>query len=127
MAEFEKKYQEFLDGLSDDELMVYIASQWSEVRPIWKPCTKEEYDKHCPEIDLTTNEGIEQMIKNAANLFSYRKIPIWYNGGGILDQISGKEPDEYRYEKKVGTKKVIVVGGAMMSYIEKRGITDRFK
>lgn len=62
---------------------------------IWKPCSKEEYDKE------------------AHKLFSeYRRVPIYHNRRiGIIEQIQlyGVEPDEWRYEKAVGKKQICML------------------
>ena len=64
---------------------------------IWVPCTKEEYEKS---------------IKDLFPLIPCRRVPIYKNTSyGILEQIKfyGKEPDEWRYEKAVGTKRICMV------------------
>jgi len=65
--------------------------------PIWEPCSKEEFDR--------------AMKDFPAFHTPYRRVPIYRNGGGILDQIQlyGKEPDGYRYEKCVGRKDVAIL------------------
>ena len=127
MAKFEKSFQEFLDGLSDEELVGYLMLGWTQTIPIFKPCSKEEYEKNNPEYDLSTNEGLIKMLENITKMGEYRRVPYWRNGGGIMDQILCREPDGYTYEKKVGEKKCILVGSAMMEYINKRELTKKFK
>ena len=131
MAEFEKSFQDFLDGLSDEELLGYLMLRWTETIPIWERCSKEEYDKHVkPLPDMRTkltNQDLIDIMANICGQLDYRRVPVWHEGGGILDQISGREPDGYYYEKKVGEKKCIMVGGAMMDYINKRELTKKFK
>ena len=61
---------------------------------VFKPCSKEEY---------------ERGMKNDPFFSPYRRVPIWNNGGGLMDQISSREPDDYRYEKQVGLKDVVLV------------------
>ena len=62
---------------------------------IWESCTKEEYDRE------------------AHKLFSgYRRIPIYHSKPyGIIEQIKlyGVEPDEWKYEKAVGKKRICML------------------
>lgn len=62
---------------------------------IWKSCTKEEYDRE------------------AHKLFSvYRRVPIYHSKRyGIIEQIKlyGVEPDEWKYQKAVGKKRICML------------------
>lgn len=124
---FTKDFEEYLDSLPDDELLGYLLLRWTQTIPIWERCTKEEYDKYNQDYDITTDDGLLKTIENIDAMFQYRRVPIWRNGGGLLDQISGREPDDYYYEKMVGEKKCIMVGGDMMDYINKRQLIQKFK
>jgi hypothetical protein len=69
---------------------------WGE-EGIWVPCTKKEY---------------EQGLKKDSLFAPYRRVPIYHNVKiGILTHIKllGKEPDEWKYEKKVGIRKLCIV------------------
>ncbi len=66
--------------------------------PVWEPCSKEEF---------------ERAMKNFPFLpRPYRSVPIYKQGGGIMDQVKGKVPDGYRYEKAVRWKDVVLVSEA---------------
>ena len=97
----------FLDSLDDEKFLATLWICFGERLPQWKRCSKREYEKHCG----------ENVIER---LFSYRKVPYWNNGGGILDQISGKEPDGYYYEKCIGYQNTLMLGSDMMEYFKTR-------
>ena len=63
---------------------------------IWKPCSRLEYE-------------IGRRLGK-----SYRKVPVYNTPPGIVEQIKfvGKEPDDWRYEKSVGTKMVWILNSA---------------
>ena len=64
--------------------------------PVWEPCTKEEFD--------IAMENSPYSLPRP-----YRIVPIYKEGGGLMDRLEGKEPDEFRYEKIVGWKTVLLL------------------
>jgi len=118
-----KKEKEYLDKLNDELFLALIYSVYSAKVPIIEKCTKEEYDSHHKE-----NATFEEMVEYLLSDVRYRRIPYWNNGGGILDQISGKEPDGYRYEKIIGYKDILMMGSDMIEYCQTREcMKDYFK
>lgn len=62
---------------------------------IWVPCSKEEFD---------------DAWKDDPFFAPYRAVPIYNGVHGIFDY--KKKPDGYRYEKRVGSKRVILINSA---------------
>ena len=69
---------------------------------------------------IITPEFLERFVDNVLNGRKYRAVPFWNEGGGIMDQISGREPDGYHYEKCIGYKKVLMLGSDMIEYCQTR-------
>lgn len=116
-----KKDKEYLDSLDDETFISLITCSYSTKVPVIEKCTKEEYEEH--EVDITklsTDEIIKFIEREINSNIEYRRIPYWNSGGGILDQISGKEPDGYRYEKIVGYEDVLMMGSDMIEYCQTR-------
>ena len=67
-------------------------------KPIWEQCSKEEFDSAMADFPYLPTP--------------YRAVPIYKRGGGVMDQLEGREPDGYRYEKVVGWKNVILLSEA---------------
>jgi len=110
-----KEEKEYLDKLKDDELIHFLHVAYSAKVPITEECTKEEYEANHK--DKLTWEDI---INEVCSDIQYKRIPYWNNGGGILDQISGRQPDGYYYEKITGYKTVLIMGGDMIDYCRTR-------
>jgi hypothetical protein len=87
--------------MPDDVFVYTLFATFSITIPIWERCTKEEYEEHTsnrkPLTDKLTLQDICDIVKEVSGLTEYRRVPIYHNSGGILDQISGKEPDDYYY------------------------------
>ena len=116
---FNKDTIKYLDSLKDDEFILFLNIKFGATLPQWERCTKEEWEKF-EEMYLKGKISLEY-IESALKFFrEYRRVPFWNNGGGILDQISVREPDGYYYEKCVGYKKCLMLGSDMMEYCEKR-------
>ena len=67
---------------------------------VWEPCTKEEFD-----------EG----WKKDPLFAPYRKVPIYHNARlGLLERLKlwDKEPDDWRYEKRIGKKIVFLINSS---------------
>jgi hypothetical protein len=108
--------------MPDDVFIFWLFSNYSASIPQWKRVTKKEYEKHCGKDDGTfTISNLEKYIGNIFQGIEYRKTP-YYNdgGGGILDQISHKEPSGYYYEKCIGYNKCLLLGGELIEYCRKR-------
>lgn len=112
------------DEIPDDVFIYMLCANFSITSPIWERCTKEEYEEHTFNrkhlTDKFTLQDIYDAIGEISGLTEYRRVPIWHNGGGILDQISGKEPKDYYYEKKVGIEKALVLNSDMIEYCRTR-------
>lgn len=121
LDETTKKY---FDEMPDNVFVYILCTNFSITIPIWERCTKEEYEEHTsnrkPLTDKLTLQDIYDAVAEVSGLTEYRRVPIWHNGGGILDRMSGKEPNDYYYEKKVGTQKVLTLGGDMIEYCKTR-------
>ena len=115
----DKETIKWLDSLSDEELIAFISVRFGMNEPQWKKCSKKEYEKHCGKACQSLSEMIERYLLNPNK---YKRVPYWNEGSGILDQISGKEPDGYNYYKLKGYKWVILLGSDMMDYVQRRGI-----
>ena len=112
----DKETKDYLDKMPDDEFIFYLHMRYGVTMPIWERCSKEEYEAHSlKETDGITFKDILRVVGNV-----YRRVPIWHNGGGLLDQISGKEPDDYYYEKQIGSKKCLALGHDMLEYCRTR-------
>ena len=120
-----KEYKEYLDSLPDDLLIAYLWAYYGTREPVWEKCSKEEYEKNCgnPDDDKLTPEHLQRFIDNALGGTMYRAVPVYKNGGGILDQISGKKPDGYNYEKSTYYKEILVLGNEMIEYCKTRECT----
>lgn len=109
-----------LDKLSDDELLYTLSIQFGYNFPIWEECEQEEYEEHCGSDNSTLTELMEKYLDTLFSNVTYRKEPYWKNGGGILDAISGKEPDGYNYYKSTKTEFTIVLGSELIDYVNNR-------
>lgn len=127
---------DLLDILSDEEVLKFLDLKFGYDEPVWEECSKEEYEegqteqmKHLDstfygtDVHLPSYEEIEDWFVNK----QFKKEPIWKKWkGGILTLIKIQdeqpEPDYYRYYKKVGTKRIIMVGSQIVEYLNKRGI-----
>ena len=117
-----KEYKEYLDSLPDDFLIAYLWAYYGIREPVWEKCSKEEYETNCGSFgsDKLTTEHLLRFEKNLLAGIMYRAVPIYNNGGGILDQISGKEPGGYYYEKSTYYKNILVLGKEMIEYCQTR-------
>jgi len=120
----DKKTKKYLDSLPDELFIAFLAIRFGYSAPIWERCSKEEYEQHMPKgAPFKDKLTADDLVIIARELFYgnvYRAVPIWHNGGGILDQISGKKPDDYYYEKQVGTRKGFALGSDMAEYCRTR-------
>lgn len=120
-----KEYKAYLDSLPDDFLIAYLWANYGTREPVWEKCSKEEYETNCGSIgsDKLTTEHLLRFEKNLHAGIMYRAVPIYNNGGGILDQISGKKPDGYKYEKSTYYKQILVLSKEMIEYCKTRECT----
>ena len=118
----DKETIRYLDSLNDDEFIYLMHIRFGATLPQWKECTKKEYEKYCGKIedDKITIDSLEHLLDNLFNGREYIRVPFWNKGGGILDQISGREPDNYRYEKCVGYRQALCLGSDMIDYCKTR-------
>lgn len=114
----DKKTQEFLDSFSEEGLLAFFYAIYGIKEPQYEECSKEEYESVCGTKDEPST--FERLEKILCSKYEYKCIPYWNNGGGILDQISGREPDGYRYQKLVGYKDIILLGGDLCNYYNNR-------
>ena len=123
----DKETIKYLDSLSDAEFIYLIHVRFVANLPQWEECSKEEYEKCCGKAGgIITDEILACLLDNLANNREYRAVPFWNEGGGIMDQISEREPDGYRYEKCTGYKKVLMMGGDMVDYCSKRKCMKKY-
>lgn len=127
--------ESFLYSLNDDQLRTFLKQNYGHDEPIWEECTKEEYEKGQTEVykhldnifidsklNLPSFEEITDWFTNKR----FKKVPIYKEWkSGILDLIKlqdTKKPDYYKYYKIVGYKKLILVDGKLLDYLNKRGV-----
>ena len=115
----DSKTKQYLDNLPDDEFIYLMNLRFGQKIAKWADVTKEEYEKHCGK------PNVSQFIleKYIGRLFyepRYKAVPYWNNGGGIMDQISGRKPDGYRYQKCIGYDYCLIMGGDMIDYCKTR-------
>lgn len=128
-----EQQKQFLDEMSDELLLLWLNINYGENQPIWKRCSKKEYEKHVGPTQHKkykdwTALDMEKMVATICNLYNYKAVPIYKDAKpGLLGQIElmGKEPDYYKYYKKAGTKRVILVCSEIMEYLDKRGFNWR--
>lgn len=108
---------ESLDKLKDDELLYILSLMYGTYIPIWEKCSKEEYEKYYGSDNSTVTELI---IKYLSSPNEYKKVPYWNTGGGILDQINGREPNGYQYYKLKSKEFTLMLGSEMINYLNKR-------
>lgn len=112
-----------LDSLDKELLLAYLSLRYGHYEPIWKECSKEEYEKNNIQfISELTNENFNKVLRT---LFSshtaYKVNPIYKNAdGGLLFQMEQHEPIRYEYYKKVGEKFVILLNSDMFDYCSSR-------
>lgn len=119
----------FLDSLDDELLISLLCFRYGTTIPIWRRCSKEEYLKNVPTSDKLDAKWLEDSLKYLFSDKEYRKVPIYHNSkGGILNQIKlvNKEPDTYYYEKRIGSKFVLMLGSEMIDYCQTRECMKRF-
>ena len=116
-----KKQIAFLDSIPDSVFLFWIWGNYGADVPQWKRISKKEYEKNCGKTDgIITLSKLEKAMENMAEGKEFRAVPYYKNGGGILDQSSGREPDGYYYEKCTGYNKVLQLGGDMVEYCQTR-------
>ena len=113
--------KQYLDNLPDDEFVYLMNLRYGQKIAKWADVTKEEYEKHCGKPDESLS--VQSLEKYIGSLFYepwYKAVPYWNNGGGIMDQISGRKPDGYRYQKCIGYDYCLIMGGDMIDYCKTR-------
>lgn len=114
----------YLDSLDDEMFIAHMLILYGVDEPIWELCSQEEYEKYNGSADSEklTVEKLMQFTENILDGKIYRAVPVYHNGGGILDQIliPGKRPDSYIYEKLTGHRKVLLLGSELMDYCKTR-------
>ena len=110
-----------LDEMSDTAFIAWIWLNYGTREPIWKRITKGEYEKYCGKADdFFTFDKLEKIHKNLFEGIEFRMVPYYKNGGGILAQISDKEPDGYYYEKCTEYRNVLMLQGDLFEYCQTR-------
>lgn len=116
----DSKTKQYLDNLPDDEFIYLMNLRFGQKIAKWADVTKEEYEKYNGTPDDTLSVLADKFLLNMFEGREYKAVPYWNNGGGIMDQISGRKPDGYRYQKCVGYDYCLVMGGDMIDYCKTR-------
>ena len=127
------KQRVFLDEMSDEQLLLWLNINYGEDEPVWKRCSKKEYEKHNGPVQHKKYEDwtvldMKKVVATICNVLEYKAVPVYKNTKlGLLEQIKlmNKEPDYYKYYQKAGTKRVIMIGIEIMDYLDKRGFNWR--
>lgn len=121
--------KEFLDSLDDELFIALLCIKYGATLPIWERCSKKEYYDNVPTIDGNVIT-VKWLMDYSKYLFSdkeYRRMPLYRGkGGGLLDQISGRNPDDYYYEKRIGSKFTLMLGNDMFEYCQTRKCMEPF-
>ena len=105
--------KKYLDTLSDDDLYLELDLRYGMNQPIWEGCSETEYKENNPIIK--TLEDLEKWINSTDN---YRVEP-YYDKPGLLYAIE-HTPSYYKYYKQVGTERILMLGSAMINYLNER-------
>lgn len=119
---FSDKTKEYLDSLSDDELLIELNIRFGESIPVWEECSKEEYEENYGKDDYNTI-SLKGLLKWINSPNTYKREPHWNNAqSGILWQIQHAydKPDYYTYHKLVEWKHVLMIGNNIMEYLYDR-------
>ena len=114
--------KEWLDRMSDEELIFFIDFRFGIDEPVWEECSKEEYEEWC---DKTYAENdFERSLKILFDNEMYKRVPVYSDWkGGIINLLKlqeEKEPDAYRYYRMTGNKRVFLMGSDMIEYCQTR-------
>ena len=121
--------KEFLDSLNDELFISLLCIKYGATLPIWERCSKKEYYDNVPTIDgdIITAKWLMDYSKYLSSDKEYRRMPIYHGkGGGLLDQISGRNPDDYYYEKRIGSEFILKLGSDMFEYCQTRKCMEPF-
>ena len=111
MGKKKENYNPF-DVIPDDQFEKFLYNIGHN-EPRWIECSKEEYEANCPTLDFSKpeNRTSEYIIKAMSNWGDYKKEAI-IKGGLFNTQIIG-----YRYFRREGYKRVLVIGSQMAGWI----------
>ena len=124
-----KEDKKFLDSLDDELLISFICMSYGTTLPIWERCSKEEYYDNVPMLDgnIITTKWLMDYSKYLFSDKEYRRVPLYRSRkGGLLDQINGLDPDDYYYEKRIGSKFALMLGNDMIEYCQTRKCMEPF-
>lgn len=124
-----KENKKFLDSLDDELLIAYLCMRHGTTLPIWERCSKKEYYDNVPTLDgdIITAKWLMDYSKYLFSDKEYRRTPIYHGKrGGLLDQINDMKPDDYYYEKRIGSKFALMLGSDMIEYCQTRKCMERF-
>ena len=133
----------YLDKLPDDGVLDTLYALYGHYEPVWEECTEKEYNKGMAKIRRQTEGKIRkrkgarhQLTKDeefiaeleewliAHDKFKVEPVYSDWKGGllNLLELQEDREPDYYRYYKRVGTQRVFMLGSRMAEYLAKRNI-----
>lgn len=121
-----KEIKEYLDSLSDDELMFELWLRFGTTILKWEECSKEEYEKHYGKVE---DHSWNSVVKFLTSDTAYKVEPI-YNTPytGILFHLEEHEPIGYKYYKQIGEERILMLGSDMFEYCKNRECTkDMFQ
>lgn len=113
--------KQYLDNLPDEEFIYLMFLRFGQKITKWIDCSREEYEKHCGNPnDVLSVPALERFVANIFEGREYKAVPYWNNGGGIMNQISGRKPDGYKYQKLIGYEHCLLMGSDMIDYCKTR-------
>lgn len=129
-----KETKDYLDFLSDEDLLLDLRLRFDFITPVWKKVTKKEYEANCSTVEALSMEDLEkkaiEKLLDTEDIYKkldtkniYKKEPHWNNvKAGLLWQIEhyDEEPDYYTYYKAVGQEHTLMLGSDMLEYLNNR-------
>ena len=125
-----ESYKKFLDSLKDNELLYYLNLNFGKDIPIWKEISQKEYEKHCGKFDPSDNTDkavtLNDLIKFSPmlSLGKYKIEPVYKDAQcGILFwlyEAPKRNPDGYKFYKRVGYKHTLLLHTDLAEYYETR-------
>lgn len=115
-----KESKNYLDSLSDKELLLELQLRYGQFVPVWEKCSKEDYEKNYGAED---DPSLENLKKRLTCPYTYKRESHWNNvQPGILWQIKHwhDKPDYYTYYKLISLNYTLMLGSDMLDYLHNR-------